>query len=291
MTKALFPVLSDIKLEDKVWLDPLLKAASIGISEFTFANLYLFRKIHAYQTTTLQKENGSGTTVITGSDEGESFFMIPFALPTDEELTLLFRRFGSIKNASCHQAVILSEAGYRVEEDRNNFDYIYLRRDLATLAGRRYAKKRNLIKQFNTEYHATSSPLNESNRDDALWILDRWVADRPTPGDYDAARDALISLEELGLFGTIYHIDKNPAAFTISEILPDGKSSITHFEKSLSRYRGLAQYVNRDFASTLPDSVRFINREQDLGEEGLRQAKESYKPLCFLKKFRVYCDR
>ena len=89
------------------------------------------------------------------------------------------------------------------------------------------------------------------------------------------------------LCGGIYYVDGNPVAYSLGEELGRGKSFVIHFEKAVGEYRGLWQFVNQAFASILPEFYETINREQDLGDEGLRQAKLSYRPIGFVKKYRV----
>ena len=272
-----------LDLDMRPELVPLFKKVLSGVSEYTFANLYLFKETHNYMLTRLD----DSMVVVTGTDEGERFFMLPFGIPSEETLKELFERFGSIKAATCEQARTLERLGYSASEDRDNFDYIYLREDLATLKGRRFHKKRNLIKGFAQAHECEARALTPELKDDALKVLDRWVGEHGGPGDSVAARGAINNMEALELTGRVYYIDDKPAAFTMGETLPDHKTFVTHFEKGSNLFKGLVQYVNMDFANHLPEAVAYINREQDLGEEGLRQAKQSYRPLCFGKKYRV----
>ena len=94
-------------------------------------------------------------------------------------------------------------------------------------------------------------------------------------------------MEELQLCGGIYYVDGQPVAYSLGEELARGKSFVIHFEKAVSEYKGLWQFVNQAFASILPDKYETVNREQDLGNEGLRKAKLSYKPVGFVKKYRA----
>jgi hypothetical protein len=109
------------------------------------------------------------------------------------------------------------------------------------------------------------------------------------PGDYAAAREALENMEYLQLCGGIFYVDDEPAAFTLGEELARGRMFAIHFEKAILRkqYRGIYQYVNQAFTALLPDKYELINWEQDLGDPGLRQAKESYRPAGFVPKYRA----
>ena len=96
--------------------------------------------------------------------------------------------------------------------------------------------------------------------------------------------------EALQLCGGIYYVEGRPVAYSLGEELSQGRSFVIHFEKAVQEYRGLWQFVNQAFASILPEQYETINREQDLGNEGLRTAKLSYRPVDFVKKYRVSAD-
>ena len=279
-----YPQTIALTLELRPLLHPLFQQLQDGISEFTFANLYLFRHQHRYALSTLT----DGRLIIFGTDDGTPFFMLPFGLPEQPLLDMLFRAQGMMKCVLAMQAMELSKRGYRVEEDRNNFDYLYRRQDLALLSGRNYHKKRNLIKAFVTSNTFAAKPLREEFRDDALRVLDDWRGEAGEPGDYEAAREALVEMEPLQLCGSIYYVEARPVAYVLGEELAGGASFVIHFEKAVGGYKGLYQFINQSFAAILPEDYQTINREQDLGDPGLRQAKLSYNPTGFIEKFKVY---
>ncbi len=278
-----YPQTAELNLVQRSTLHPLFQQLPDGISEFTFANLYLFRGTHAYRVTRLDND----LIMIAGHDEQKSFFMLPFGLPGKDLLENLFTEFRVMKCATESQADQLATLGYGVQEDRDNFDYLYQRKDLAELTGRKFSKKRNLIKAFINNFDYEGKPLLEEHIPDAMQVLENWHSERESPGDYQATREALENCEALQLCGGIYYSNGNPVAFSLGEELMLGKSFVIHFEKAVGGYKGLWQFINQAFASILPASYDTINREQDLGEEGLRSAKMSYKPVGFVKKFLV----
>jgi len=278
-----YPESTELSLVLRPVLHPLFQQLPDGISEFTFANLYLFRESHQYRLTRLAE----GLIVLTGRDANIPFFMSPFGLPSPAILQELFAKFGSMKCVSGSQAPVLASLGYAVLEDRGNFDYLYQRQDLATLTGRKFSKKRNQIKAFINNYNFAGKPLLEEHLPDALLVLEQWRDNRDDAGDYAAAREALDKCEELQLCGGIYYADGRPVAYSLGEELMQGLSFAIHFEKAVSGYKGVWQFVNQAFASILPEKYETINREQDLDDEGLRSAKMSYKPIGFVKKYRA----
>lgn len=267
-------------------LHPLFQRLSEGISEFTFANLYLFRKEHNYRLSLLT----DGLHVLTGHDTHGAFFMLPFGLPETSVLAGLLNDHSEMRCATEEQGRLLFRMGFSVSEDRSNFDYLYLREKLAILSGRKLHKKRNLVKAFINKHHYEGKPLLAEYIGDALDVLERWQKSRSVPGDYGPAREGLEKAEELQLCGGIYYVGTEPVAYSLGEELAGGTSFVTHFEKAVGGYKGLWQFVNQSFASILPEQYLYINREQDLGDKSLRKAKLSYGPDDFIKKYRVRCS-
>ncbi|MDH4226900.1 MAG: phosphatidylglycerol lysyltransferase domain-containing protein [Deltaproteobacteria bacterium] len=279
-----YPDSSELTVQMKDTLKSRLASLRDGVSEHSFANLYLFRKIHNYKISALEGDN----LIITGSDLGKKFFMLPFELPDKGTLDKLFEKHLSMKCVSEEKATRLSLLGYAIKEDRDNFDYLYKRDEMASLAGKKYYKKKNRVKKFLSEHSPECLPLTNDRIKDALSVLELWKGEKDTLGDYEAAKEGLLLMEELSLCGAVYYINNKAAAYTLGEELHAGDTFVVHFEKAAHKYTGIFQYVARSFASLLPEKYVYINREQDLGLEGLRQAKESLKPAAFIKKYRVF---
>lgn len=266
-------------------LHPKFQVLAEGISEFTFANIYLFRQVHKYRISRLTNE----LLFISGEDLKEPFFMLPFGLPDEAVLRELFNRHQTMKAVSESQADILVKMGYSVWEDRDNFDYLYSRSDLVNLTGRKFHKKKNLFNIFIRNNECQAKPLLEEYKDDALQILERWNQQHNQPNDFVAAKEALEKMWPLQLCGGIFYIERQPVAYCLGEELALGRSFVIHFEKAVlsDDSKGIYQYINQAFASVLTEKYEMINREQDLGNPGLRQAKESYQPVGFVKKYKA----
>lgn len=278
-----YPEFSNLSIDLRREIHPFFRNLKYGISEFTFANIYLFRNAHNYRITRLK----DALFLIIGSDNGGSFFMLPFALPEKELLDELFHKFTSMKCVSEGLISKLTGMGYSVAEDRDNFDYLYLREELVKLSGAKFHKKKNMVNAFINNYSCEGKPLLKDYVKDATMVLDMWLKAADGLGDYIAAKEALEKMEELQLCGGIYYVDGKPAAYTLGEELGTGDSFVIHFEKAAGDYKGLYQFVNQSFAAILPEKYKFINREQDLGDEGLRQAKMTYRPAGFVKKYKA----
>jgi len=179
----------------------------------------------------------------------------------------------------------LEERGMEFTEDRDNFDYLYLRTDLAELPGKRYHKKRNLVAQFLKLYTHEEKAITPDLIPEAMQILDGWQACRFDNSDYRSCRDALELFGNFDLQGMLFYVDGKPAAWCLGEPVAGGRIFAIHFEKALEGYKGIYQFMNQAFASSLPENFTHINREQDLGDEGMRQAKMTYRPSGFVRKY------
>jgi uncharacterized protein len=278
-----YPNLTELELADRPLLEPLFRALRDGLSELSFAGIYCFRASHAYRIGRL----ADGTWVLAGADQGVPFFICPFALPRADLLGELFQGFSSMKLVTEAQAGQLRAAGYAVTEDRDNFDYLYQREDLATLHGRALQKKRNLVHAFEKTHAYEAYPLSNHHVGDALVVLDAWREGARDQADYAPSREALVHASEFGLHGRLYYVEGKPVGYTLGEEARAGTMFVVHYEKTVPDMKGLYQVINMDFARSLPAAVTLINREQDLGDPGLRQAKITYRPCDFVKKYRA----
>jgi hypothetical protein len=281
---AKYPDYSRLALDQRAELHPRFQQRPEGMSELTFAGIYLFREAHQYRISSL----GEGLYVIAGRD-AEPFFMLPFGLPGEDILGGLFTQHRAMKAVSAAQAEQLARRGYQVWEDRDNFDYLYPRDRMVDLSGRQLHKKKNLVNLFLRNNSCVAKPLLEGYVGDAMQILERWREQQETPGDYAAAKETLANMEYLQLCGGIFYVNEQPVAYTLGEEVSQGRVFVVHFEKAIreDQHKGIYQYVTQAFAAVLPQKYEQINREQDLGDPGLRQAKESYRPCGFVTKYRA----
>ncbi len=284
-----YPEFAPISLEMAREISPHLVQLPDGVSEFSFAGLYLFRYRYDYRVSMC-----GDSLIISGTLGGTRFFITPCCYTTIETIRQLFRDHDEWKLISPaflekNRDAIMG-AGLDVEPDRDNFDYLYARSDLATLSGKKFHKKKNHVNAFELAYPNFSlKPLDVSTRADAIAVLESWVSheERPDDTDYRAAQEALELLDQFDMAGLVLYVEGLPVAWTLAEPVAGGRMSAVHFEKARVEYRGAYQYINYAFAQTRPESVEFVNREQDLGDEGLRQAKLTYRPVGFVEKFRV----
>jgi hypothetical protein len=281
----LYPNLTPVNLDSHEQIQSIILKFKTDVSSIAFANLYLFRKKYNFNVSLLEN-----SLLITGMEKGETFFSILGNLPQKEILIELLKKYNYWKNISEEQAMKLNILlpNETVSEDRNNFEYLYLRTDLAELLGKNFQKKRNLVNAFLKSYPPEEREikiLDKNTLNDALYVLDEWRYGKGEHGDYDAAKEGVELHELLGFSGLVFYVKGAPIGYCQGETLPSEKSFAVHFEKAIDKYKGIYQYINQEFAKTIPENVTYINREQDLGDEGLRQAKMTYRPVDFVKLF------
>jgi len=295
-----FPDFVPLTLDVKDELRPALSLAPDGVSEYTFADLYLFRRRYDYRVSRagaagfilsgIQPRPGEELCDPSAPAPGSRFFCAPCAAPERGVLAELFKTHDYWKGVSdsvlAPERERLEGEGLVFTEDRDNFDYLYLRAELAELAGKRFHKKKNLVNAFCRDYpdHGMKA-LSEELVPDALSVLEAWHRDKGGQGDYTASRESLEQLGELDLQGAVFYVAGRPAGYCLGETAAGGSMFTIHFEKALDEYRGIYQFINQAFAASLPGGITYINREQDLGDEGLRQAKMTYRPAGFVRKF------
>ena len=173
---------------------------------------------------------------------------------------------------------------------RDDFDYIYRSEDLISLAGRKLHGKRNHLAQFNRSYQWTYEDVTRDNFRDCLEVAHAWCLKNGSCGEDGrseencAVASSLHNFEALHMKGGLIRIDGKPVAFSIGEEV-NPRCFVVHFEKALDGYNGLYPAINREFAARALSGYEYINREEDMGIEGLRKAKLSYYPAILLEKY------
>ena len=179
-------------------------------------------------------------------------------------------------------------------ESREHWDYLYTIQDLSQLKGNRYHKKKNLVNQFKRKYDFTYLPFGPEMVTHAIDMQTDWCTWRDCESHETLAAENRVIAKVLENFQTFEHItggalrvDATLVAYTIAETLPDN-TLLIHFEKGDPEYKGCYQAINQIFLENTSEGPSLVNREQDLGNEGLRKAKLSYHPVDFVRKFEVH---
>ena len=206
----------------------------------------------------------------------ENGLPLQIAAVTDEEIVVLKARYPRIS----------------VSANRDFFDYLYHYEDLATFAGRRYSAQRNHINRFIKQWPDWAyRPLTREDVPAAQAFLRDWVArktavaplSRSEEIEAHGCADLLEVMHEFGMRGGMITVGDDIVAFSIGEVL--GDTLYVHCEKGDTRYPGVYQMMVREFAAhNASPQLHYINREDDSGDEGLRQSKLAYRPCAILEK-------
>ncbi len=284
-----YPATRPLELADRALFTKHFHALQPLVSELSFANLFLFRRIHQYRVSVV-----ADSLVIFGCGyDGLPYFLPPVSGKRWATARKLLQEGLTLYGAD-EQFVteFLEGGGFAISEDRDNNDYLYLRSELVELPGNRFHKKKNRINYFTSRHSFTVEPFSVKHLPGALHLLAEWQKvhldgmSRSLATEIDATREGLELADELGLFGVVVLTADSVAAFALGDRLNDS-TTVCHFEKAEPFLEGLAQLVNREFSRRQSVDCIYINREQDLGESGLREAKRSYHPVGMVRKFRI----
>jgi hypothetical protein len=291
-----FPQLKDLTLEDKPLCDQLFNQFPPQISEFTFTNLFIWRQAYQIKISRLQN-----FLCLLSEQEGSSFFFPPIGegdvIECYQNLLQYLRGKGIPPKIVRVPEAVVAEidwkiSGMKAELDRNQSDYVYLTQDLTELKGRKYHRKRNHIKQFQEKYSYQYIPLTPEWIPQCLQLETEWCDLRQceaSPGLLNeslAIKEAFTHYEELGVKGGAILINAKVEAFTLGDPL-NPETVVIHIEKANPAYEGLYPTIHQAFLENQWSGTTYVNREQDLGEEGLRKAKESYFPHHMVNKYTV----
>ena len=177
---------------------------------------------------------------------------------------------------------------YAFTEDRDNWEYIYKTSDLINLSGKKFRQKKNHLNQFRMQYsNYEYLPITPDLFDECRKTAAEWVETHHEEG----IEDELVAInllfdhwDELGLKGGAIKLFGRVEAFSIGELINE-KIALIHIEKANPDIRGLYQAINNEFIRHTFGDTEFVNREEDMGLPGLRQAKESYNPDHFAEKY------
>lgn len=174
--------------------------------------------------------------------------------------------------------------------EREKFEYIYQTKDLAELSGKKYHSKRNHISKFNKLYKWHYEELTENNLPECAIFLENWFTSHNNDKlsynehEYVAIKKTINHYSKLNFFGGLLKIDNKIIACTIAEKI-NHRTITVHFEKANPEFEGVYAVINNEFCKEMAKDFKFINREEDLGIEGLRKAKLSYHPCALLERF------
>ena len=287
-----------LDIEDKLTVQKYTLRSKRRNCDLTFANLYSWRFLYLTEIA----EYG-GFLLFRFYVDGELSYMLPVGegdiKPVMEELMsdarmkgIPFVMYGVCKE-NCDELESLFPGKFVFTSDRDYSDYLYLRSDLSTLSGKKFQPKRNHINKFRNNYPGyefkplTCELIPECIKLESLWCrANNCSEDEALQNERKSMNAALRSFEELDIMGGVLTVDGKIVAFTYGAPV-NNETFDTCVEKADTDYEGAYAMINHEFAKIIPEQYIYINREEDLGLEGLRKAKLSYQPYLLLEKYKL----
>lgn len=286
-----------ITLEDRVEYTCARSCGGERGCEYGFANLFLWgRQRMAFE---------NGNVSVFSQFDRRSVYLFPVGCGNIQNMVDRIIHDSTVRDIPCRitgltatDRCFLEEnypGKFRFHTDRNSFDYLYNIDDLADLPGRKYQRKRNHVNRFLQQYpdHRVV-PITEENLLQVQAMVDTWYAEReqhdPTADFYmekAALKKAIAYFIPLQMDGVALYVADELVAMTMGSFLTEQTFDV-QFEKALEDYSGAYNMINTAFAKHLREkypSIRLLNREEDMGIEGLRKAKLSYHPVCLIEKY------
>ncbi|THJ33258.1 DUF2156 domain-containing protein [Lampropedia aestuarii] len=257
------------------------------LAEYTFANLWLFRREHAYRYRAGAWPVVSGLTY-DGQRHAMPLFRLSQAPPG--VIDALLDEHQCLYPLPAQLVQQLDANKYHWRAQRDDSDYLYPADQFRYYRGSVLGKKRNLVRQLLRQHAVEAVPYSAHWAGQAQAVLAGWMQDKGKAAgaaDEQPCLEALQQAQALGLWGYGYCIEGEPVGFVLAESLAAGVYAV-RFAKSRSRYKGLAQYMFQHLCLHGPADLAWLNFEQDLGLANFRQTKQSYQPCALLDKWRLF---
>lgn len=291
-----------LSLKDKDVFDKFIKPYYFSTCEYSFTNLLIWK--NGCKIEYCIEDN---TLIIKKIDfDGHSHFMQPIKYKKENLKRIVdelieYKNFHKLdclfKDAEKPFIDDLKDVygdKFTILEDRNNYDYIYKSENLINLSGKKLHGKKNHYNHFIKNYNYEIKFIKSDSKDiveDCIDFAQKWYDNSGHDKKYllyelDGIKYILTNISFIDYTGIAVYIDDRIKAFTIGEKVNE-KMAVIHIEKADPSINGLYTFINQKFIEICFNDVPFINREQDLGLEGLRKAKLSYHPVKLEKKYSV----
>lgn len=295
----------DIDINSKSQLELYFKLVDYEASEYCFSTIYMWR--HLFNTKYYIENDFA---IILLEYEKNVFSIIPLckkdklSYVIDFALNYIKNEYKIINLKGINEEIAdIIKINYKekfiYEKERDLFEYIYDAESLRTLSGRKNKKKRNHVNTFLNLYknRYEYKLLEKENFEECLELIDRWEQNKENieSSGHKEFDEEILSIKEVfenyeklkdnvKIAGV--YIDNKLEAFTIGEKINENIALI-HIEKANQNINGLYQYINQQFLLNEFPNIKYVNREEDLGIDGLRQAKLSYHPCKFIEKYSI----
>jgi len=290
------------ELRDQHWVEDILEQEGNECCEYSFVNLFAWCEVFGLKLARVEDRlavrlTRGGTPGYLYPVGGGEVRPVAEALRADAARQGLPFRLTCVSRRGLEALEALYPGRVQAEADRDSFDYIYDIDRLAELGGKRLHAKRNHIHRFvdaNPDWSVeriTADNLPECLDMDEVWNRANhgYAGDETLTEENAALHRALFHFEALGLEGLLLRADGRVIGFTAGRRM-SGQTYDVHFEKAFGDIQGAYTILNREFARWVREQhpeVRWLNREDDMGVEGLRKAKESYYPDRMVEKYTV----
>lgn len=283
------------QIEDKPWVDKCLAHANSMNCEYSFGNLFIWST--AYSTKICKYKDfmicrwGKGSEMQYSLPLGEGDFSDAICAIIDDakSLGIIPKIYGVTEGYQLMlQEAFTGKFTYKFDDGYN--DYIYSTEKMASLSGKKYHGKRNHITNFKKNNpNWRFEKLTKDNIPECISLHTKWIEEKGSDDEdysfeFEAVLTAFEHFEELGLVGGLIRVNGEVIAYTLGEAQMNGKCFVSHFEKAPATMQGAYPIINQEFTKYCLMDYEFVNREEDLGIEGLRKAKQSYYPEIWLKK-------
>ena len=292
-----YPHFREIRLEDKNLFRDFFAHSPPQTSEYTFTNLFIWRNYYHLKWSLWDE----CVCILAQAEGSQPFFFPPLGKKNSKErindLLLYLKRQGFKATIQRVPEDIVNQylkdyEHFEIALDRDNCDYVYLTEDLIKLEGNKFHGKRSHINKFKKNHSYQYKSLTPFLVSECLKMETGWCNLKhceifpSLAGEEKAIYEGLKNMELLGFKGGVILVNGKVEAFALGEQL-NSQTAVIHVEKANPSFDGLYQLINQEFCMHEWGDIAYINREQDLGEEGLRKAKLSYHPHHLVNKFTV----
>lgn len=289
----------DIKIEDKALLESYFDQVDYRATEYNFMTLYMWGS-----ASLLKYHANKNFLLLFGESDGQLFALQPVchedfyesALDYIEGIFIAHNQSILYKAISEKFVLYLEEHHpnkYQFDYNIDQSDYFYDAEKMRSLSGRKLHGKKNhfnaFIKTYGDRYEYRR--LGKEDYEDCMLLLDKWSENREELRSLNTERDGIKrifehfdQLDNVRIGGIF--MDGILEAFTVGDLLNED-TVLVHIEKANSAFRGLYVAISKFFLENEFPDAAYVNREEDMGIEGLRKAKQSYRPIEMIVKYEV----
>jgi hypothetical protein len=290
-----------LELSDKDIFEKYIKDYKFSTYEYSFLTLYLWKNLFKVEfgffdeVLIIKKtESHTGTYFMEpiGYKEDNLKTVIDELLKIKQEDSNIKALFRDIEESFLIKLKELYGERITIEEDEDNYDYIYESEKLISLSGKKLHSKKNKYNQFIKTYDyevkdiRDKAVIDDCIEFEAKWNLDKNNLDDQLVIEEQGIRSVLENLQVLNAIGMAVYVQGEIAGFTIGEIV-NKEMAIVHIEKGDVSYQGIYAFINKTFVEQYLSEINYVNREEDRGVAGLRKAKLAYHPVRLERKYIV----